>query len=325
MSTVRKPRLVVTLRLPDAALARIGRDFDALLPPDNGLDGSAAAAAVAAHHADALLFSARTRLDAATIARMSPALKIAATCSIGVDHIDLTAARARGLAVTSTPGISTDCVADFAFFLILAASRRAADYLRIMDEGWTRRFGYADLLGSSVAGKTLGIVGMGRIGRAVARRARGFDMRVLYTDRARLAPDLEQGAEFRPGLAELLPDCDILTLHAPGGPDSDRMLNAETLALLPRGAVLVNTARGGLVDEDALIDALASGRLGAAGLDVFRREPDFDRRLIGLPNVFLTPHMASATVESRTAQVFRALDNIAAVCAGRPALDPAWS
>jgi lactate dehydrogenase-like 2-hydroxyacid dehydrogenase len=150
-------------------------------------------------------------------------------------------------------------------------------------------------------------------------------MRILYTDVARAAPELEQGAEYVPSLRELLPRCELLSLHAPGGAATDKLMNAETIGMLPRGAVLVNAARGTLVDEDALIEALQSGQLFAAGLDVFRREPDFDTRLAELPNVFLMPHMGSATLETRNAMGNRALDNIAAVLAGRPAIDPLWS
>jgi hydroxypyruvate reductase len=175
-----------------------------------------------------------------------------------------------------------------------------------------------------VSGKTLGIVGLGRIGQAVAKRARGFGMTILYTDVRRLAPEAEQGARYFADLRGMLPHCDILTLHAPGGKETDSMINAETLALLPKGAVFVNAARGQLVDEDALIAALKSGHLFAAGLDVFRNEPDFDLRFASLPNVFLVPHMASATVETRSAMGNRALDNIAAVLSGKPAIDPLW-
>ena len=171
------------------------------------------------------------------------------------------------------------------------------------------------------SGRTLGIVGMGRIGQAVARRARGFDMRVLYHNRKRLPPDQEEGAEYVERLEALLPRSEILSLHLPGG-GAGTLMTREAFALLPRGAVFVNTARGSLVDEDALLEALQSGHLFAAGLDVFRREPDFDLRFAALPNVFLTPHVASATTETRNQMGFKALDNIAAVLAGRPAINP---
>ena len=182
-----------------------------------------------------------------------------------------------------------------------------------------------DMLGMQASNKTLGIVGFGRIGRAVARRARGFAMPVLYTDVRPVPAELAEGAEFVPSLQELLPRCQIVSLHAPGGTATDRLMNRETIALMPRGSVLVNAARGTLVDEDALIEALKSGHLFAAGLDVYRSEPDYDTRLAELPNAFLTPHVGSATVETRNAMGFRALDNVAAVLAGRPAIDALWS
>ncbi len=193
-----------------------------------------------------------------------------------------------------------------------------------MRSGWRRRIGQGDLLGIRVTGKTLGILGLGRIGRAMAKRAAGFDMTVLYHARHRLPPDLEQGARYFADLRAMLPHCDFLSLHAPATKETDRIINQQTLALLPRGAVLVNVARGGLVDEDALYQALHSGHLFAAGLDVFRTEPDYDLRFRDLPNVILSPHVGSASMETRNAMGFRALDNIAAVLAGRAAMDPLW-
>ncbi|MGH7212955.1 MAG: 2-hydroxyacid dehydrogenase, partial [Acetobacteraceae bacterium] len=283
------------------------------------------ARAAAAHRPEAILFVNTLPFDAALIARLPETVRIGATSSVGYDHIDVTAAKARGIAVTNTPGVLTECTADFAFMLLLAAARRAHEYDSIMRAGWRRRIGQGELLGISVTGKTLGILGMGRIGRAMARRARGFDMRVVYHARHRLPAEQEQGATYFPDLRTMLPSCDFLSLHAPATPETDRIVNAETLALLPRGAVLVNTARGGLVDEDALLAALTSGHLFAAGLDVFRAEPDFDLRFAARSNVILTPHVGSGSVETRNAMGFRALDNIAAVLTGRGPVDPLWT
>jgi lactate dehydrogenase-like 2-hydroxyacid dehydrogenase len=211
-----------------------------------------------------------------------------------------------------------------AFLLILAASRRAAECDQTMRKGWGNAFGMGECLGLSVSSKTLWILGMGRIGQAVAKRAREFGMTVLYSNRRRLAPNIEQGAEYCADFRAMLPRLDILSLHAPATADTQNIINMETLAQLPRGAIFVNTARGKLVDEDALIGALQSGQLFAAGLDVFRNEPHVGLRFATIPNVFLCPHMGSATVETRDAMEFRALDNIAAVCAGKPAIDPLW-
>lgn len=320
-----KARLVVARPVPQAVTERARTEFDAVVSDDRDMGADQVVQALADHRADGLFLSSNLKLNADLIARLPASVRVAATCSVGFDHIDVAAAKARGLVVTNTPEVLTDCTADLAFMLLLCATRRAWEYAQIMREGWGRSFGMREMLGVQASNKTIGIVGFGRIGRAVAQRARGFNMRVLYTDMARAAPELEQGAEFVPSLAALLPRCQIVSLHAPGGAATDRLMNRETIGLLPRGAVLVNAARGSLVDEDALIAALQSGQLFAAGLDVFRSEPGFDTRLAALPNVFLTPHMGSATVETRNAMGFRALDNIAAVLAGKPAIDPLWS
>ncbi len=320
-----KHRLVVARPVPPAVTDRARDEFDAVLSDSADMPRDAVIGALADHRAEALFFSSNLKLDADLIARLPPSVRVAATCSVGFDHIDVAAARARGLIVTNTPEVLTDCTADLAFMLLLCACRRAWEHTEVMRAGWRRSFGMREMLGVQASGKTIGIIGFGRIGRAMAQRARGFNMRVLYTDVARTAPGLEQGAEYVPTLRELLPRCQIVSLHAPGGAATDKLMNAETLGMLPRGAVLVNAARGTLVDEDALVDALQSGQLSAAGLDVFRKEPDFDVRLAALPNVFLTPHMGSATTETRNAMGFRALDNIEAVLAGNPAIDPLWS
>ncbi len=226
--------------------------------------------------------------------------------------------------MTNTPGVLDDCTADHAMMLLLAAARRGAEYDRIMRQGWRYRIGQGDLLGVRVSGKRVGILGMGRIGQAFARRARGFDMTVLYHGRTRLPPEQEQGARYFADFHAMLPHCDFLSIHAPGGAATERMIDARALSLLPDGAVLVNVARGSLIDEDALFEALTSGKLFAAGLDVFRSEPDYDLRFAALDNVVLSPHVGSASRETRDAMGFRALDNIAAVLAGQPALDPLW-
>lgn len=314
-----QPRVVVVSPVPDAVADRARAEFGAVLSQDRNLTAAELLRITNEQPIEAVLLTARLKLDAATAAALPDRIKIVATCSVGYDHIDLEACRARGLVVTNTPDVLTDATADLTFLLLLGACRRGSEYLEMMRSGWKERLGLNHMLGIQVSGKTLGIVGMGRIGRAVARRARGFGMRVLYHDVARLPIELEQGAEFHPELASMLPECQILTLHTPGGVGT--IMTAETIGLLPRGAVLVNAARGDLVDEEALISALESGQLYAAGLDVYRTEPGGNPRLNRLPNVFLTPHMASATVETRNAMGFRALDNIAAVLAGREPRD----
>jgi lactate dehydrogenase-like 2-hydroxyacid dehydrogenase len=316
-----KPRLIVAPGLPDAVFECLPDRFEAI-GGDRNMSVAEAITAVRDRTADALLVSHRHKMTADAILQLPDHVKILATVTVGYDHIDVPAAKARGLIVTNTPDVLTDCTADMAMLLMLAACRRAAEAEQLMRKGWRKSLGMGDFLGLRVTGKRLGIFGMGRIGQAMAKRARGFDMPILYSNRSRLSPDLEQGARYFADLKEMLPQCDILAIHAPASAATDKVINAETLALLPKGAVLVNTARGALVDEEALLAALQSGHLFAAGLDVFRSEPDFDRRFADLPNVFLTPHIGSATVETRNAMGFRALDNIAAVCSGAAAIDP---
>ncbi|HWX48245.1 MAG TPA: D-glycerate dehydrogenase [Roseomonas sp.] len=315
------PRIIVARRLTEAAADRARREFDAVLA-EADMNADQAIAAAIAHRAEALLIGSTVKLDAAAIAGLPDHVRLIANSSVGYDHMDAAAAKARGILVTNTPDVLTDCTADLAFMLLLAACRRAHEYDALMRAGWRKPLGLPDMLGVRPSGKTLGIVGMGRIGRAMAQRARGFGMRILYNNRNRLPPELEQGAEFCPDLEAMLPRCEILSLHLPGGPETGILMTAARFALLPRGAVFVNTARGSVVDEEALLDALKSGHLFAAGLDVFRKEPDYDTRFAELPNVFLTPHVASATRETRDAMGMRALDNIAAVAAGRAPIDP---
>jgi lactate dehydrogenase-like 2-hydroxyacid dehydrogenase len=315
-----QPRIVVVSPVPDAVAERAVREFEAVLSPERNMTPEELLASVSGGDAIRGIFlTSRLKLDAATVSRLPERVRIVATCSVGYDHIDIAACAAHGVIVTNTPEVLTDATADLTFMLLLCACRRASEYYALMKTGWRELHGMNHMLGVQVSGKTLGIVGMGRIGQAVAQRARGFGMRILYHDLRRLSPERERGAVFYPDLRQMLPSCDIVTLHTPGG--MGVLMNRDTISLLPRGAVLVNAARGDLVDEDALIEALQSGHLYAAGLDVFGSEPDYDLRLRDLPNVFLTPHMGSATVETRNAMGFRALDNIAAVLAGRAPLD----
>jgi len=311
-----KPRIVVCSPVPAAVAERMLTEFDAVMSGEGDFTVDEAIAKAAEHKADALVFTLRLKMGAEAIARLPQSVKVLSTYSVGYEHIDVAAAVARGLTVTNTPDVLTDANADMAMMLMLCACRRANEYSTMMRNGWRTRAGLAHMLGRQVTGRTLGIVGMGRIGQAVAQRARGFEMKILYHNRRRLSPELEQGATYFADLKEMLPHSEILSLHLPGGQGA--LINRETLGLLPPGAVLVNEARGDLVDEDALIEALQSGRLAAAGLDVFQSEPDYDLRLRDLPNVFLTPHMGSATLETRTAMGMLVLDNILNVLAGQP-------
>ena len=264
-----KPRLIVSRQMPTAVGERIRAEFDCPYPDGLDMDVPTALQMLRETNADALLLTSHLKLTAEVIAEIPSHVKIAATCSVGFDHIDVAAAKARGLPVTNTPEVLNECTADLAFMLILGACRRAHEYEAIMRKGWRTKYGLGDMLGLQVSGRTLGILGMGRIGRAVAQRARGFGMKILYCNKTRLPPELEQGATYYSDFRAMLPHSQILSLHAPGGATTNNIMNAETFALLPRGAVFVNASRGALVDEGALVAALESGHLFSAGLDVF--------------------------------------------------------
>lgn len=270
----------------------------------------------------ALLITFAHKITAEVINALPDSVKMIATCSVGTDHIDLAAAKAKGLLVSNTPDVLTECTADMALLLLLNASRRGREYQAVMDKGWGVRFGQSEMLGHSLRGKTLGILGMGRIGQAVAARARAFGMKIIYNNRKPLPASEAQGAEFYADFAQMLPHCDVLSLHAPGTPATKHIINQQSLALLPDGAMLINVARGSLVDENALIAALSAGKLFAVGLDVFEQEPVYNQLLKQFPNVCLTPHMGSATVETRTEMGLLCIDNIAAALAGKPLPTP---
>jgi len=321
-----KPRLVLACLMPTDVNIRAREEFDALIVNGKSdMTGAEVVHAATMHSADAIMFTNTLPLNQQTIGQLPASVRVGATSSVGFDHVDVAAAKQRGLIVTNTPGVLTECTADHAFMMLLAAARRAYEYDRIMRQGWRYRIGQGDLLGVRVTGKTLGILGMGRIGRAMAQRARGFDMKIAYHARNRLPSELECGAQYFTNFHGMLPHCEFLSVHAPAGPATDKMINSRALSLLPNGAVFINVSRGGLVDEDALLQALTSGKLFAAGLDVFRSEPDFDSRFANLDNVILSPHVGSASRETRNAMGFRALDNIAAVLGGKQPIDPLWS
>jgi glyoxylate reductase len=256
------------------------------------------------------------------VLELLPDLRLLANYAVGFDRVDVDACTRRGVAVTNTPGVLDHTTADLAFALLLATQRRLVEGDRLVRDGeWFG--GWQDVpLGTDVGGSTLGIVGLGRIGKAVARRARGFEMEILYAQRHRLAPEEERslGVEWRE-LDELLAEVDAVTLHVPLSLETTGLIDERRLALLRDGACLDNTARGEVVDEAALVRELVSGRL-RAGLDVFAHEPDVPEELHSLPNVVLTPHIGSATRETREAMTRVAVENVLAVAAGRPPLTP---
>lgn len=309
-------RLVVTRALPEPVIRRAAADYDArFLDFQAGFEPETLLSAIEA--AAAVLVTPADPIDQALIARLPASVRVIGTFSVGTDHIDLDAARARGLAVVNTPDVLSFATAEIALTLMLMAARRAGEGERVVRArawpGWKPDF----MLGTTLEGKTLGILGMGRIGRTLARMARGLSMQVLYHNRNRLHPDHEQGAFFHAGEAQFLAACDVLSIHLPGGAATRHWLNRERIAGLKPGAIVVNTGRGTTIDDDALIGALKSRRVAAAGLDVFPAEPAVPAGYLGLENVVLLPHLGSATIETRVAMGILALDGIDGVLAGR--------
>ncbi|MCH7888067.1 MAG: D-glycerate dehydrogenase [Proteobacteria bacterium] len=315
-----KPTVLVTRRLPQAVEDRLRRDYEPRLNPEDRFYSSDELIE-RAQGADALLPCHTEDLSAEVIARLPDSVRAIANFSVGVDHVDLEAAKARGIIVTNTPDVLSDATAEIAMMLMLGAARRASEGERLVRAGEWRTWSPTFMVGIQVTGKRLGIIGMGRVGLVVARRARGFDMEVHYQDVRRHAASLEAGAVYHETIEDLLPICDFLSIHCPAMPQTRHLINEKTIALLPDGAVVVNAARGTIVDDEALIAALRSGKLAAAGLDVYNNEPDINPAYRELTNTFLLPHIGSATRETRDAMGFRALDNLDAIRAGREPRD----
>ena len=305
------PSVVVTRELPDAVMDRMAALFDATLNrDDHAMDRGALTDAVAT--CDVLVPAVTDTVDAALIDAAGARLKLIANFGAGVNHIDLAAARRRGIIVTNTPGVLTEDTADMAMALVISVPRRLAEGEKLVRSGEWRGWSPGGMLGHRIGGKALGIVGMGRIGQAVARRARAFGLAIHYHNRHRLPAVLEGqlGATWHADLDAMLAAIDILSIHTPRNADSENLLDARRIALLRPHVYLINTSRGGIVDEDAMVDALENGRLAGAGLDVWRHEPAIDPRLLALPNVVMTPHMGSATYEGRVASGERVIQNI---------------
>jgi glyoxylate reductase len=301
-------RVLVTRRLPDGSLDPLaGHDIVGPNPADRPFTHDELCAA--ARRCEAIVCVLTDRIDAAVLE--GPGLRVVANVAVGYDNVDVRAAHDRGIIVCNTPGVLDETTADLAFALILAASRSLSDAERDLRGGRWHGWGITQYLGHDVHGATLGIVGFGRIGRAVARRAEGFGMHVLH--HARHDTHVEG---YTADLDALLRDADIVSLHVPGGADTHHLIDARRLALMKPSAVLVNTARGTVVDEDALADALDAGRLFAAGIDVYEREPEIAPALLRAPRTVLLPHIGSASFQTRTRMATMATTAVATVLAG---------
>ena len=318
-----QPVVVVTRRLPNAVEEAVRREFDARLNrEDRPL--SAAELQEALRTADALLPTVTDKLNADVLSAEPLRAKMIANFGVGFNNIDVEAAKARGISVSNTPDVLTDATADIAMTLMLMIARRTGEGERhVRSSHWTG-WRPTHMLGRMVSGKTLGLIGMGRIARAVARRAHhGFGMRVLYTDPYPPPPDVAAalGAEQRATIEEVLAQSDFVSLHCPATPETRHLMNSVRLAKMKPSAYLINTARGDVVDEAALVEALKKGWIAGAGLDVFEKEPQIAPALVAMENVVMLPHLGSATEETRVAMGMRALENLRLFFSGAPLRD----
>ncbi|MEU6646482.1 D-glycerate dehydrogenase [Saccharomonospora sp. NPDC046836] len=320
--TENRPRIVVTRKIAEPALAVLREVGDVWFPePDRALSPGELHTAIAG--ADAIVSTLHDRVDAAFADAAGPQVKVIATVAVGYDNADVAALTDRGIVFTNTPGVLTDATADLAFGLLLVVTRRLGEGERLLRARTPWSFNLGFMLGSGLQGKTLGIVGLGQIGQAVARRALAFGMDIAYSGRRRVPGEVENAlqARYLP-FEELLHTADVLSLHCPLTPETRHLIDATALASMKPSAFLINTTRGPVVDEAALADALADGVIAGAGLDVFEKEPEVHPRLLELDNVALAPHLGSATVETRTAMAMLAARNVAAVLTGGDPLTP---
>ncbi len=310
-----RPRVLATRALPANVEERLARDFDATLNSADTVMTRDELMRKAADQ-DALVVTSLDKFGRDFVGTLPPRVRMVATVSVGYDHIDIAAAKTHGVAVTNTPGVLTEATADIALLLLLGAARGASWGDRMVRENRWEAPSINAPLGLDFAGRRLGILGMGRIGQATAKRASAFGMELHYHSRSKVAAEVEFGARFHARFEDMLPFCDFISIHCASTPETRGMISERTISMLPRGAIVVNTARGDIVDDGALIAALTDGRLAAAGLDVFRNEPDIDPRYRSLDNVFLLPHLGSATPATRSAMGMRAVDNIASFFRG---------
>jgi len=316
IARVDRPRIAVTRLLPGGAIDRLRAAGDVTVHAEDRAPTRDELLALV-RDADGLLCLLTERVDA-VLFDAAPRLRVVSNYAVGVDNVDVAEATRRGVLVTNTPGVLTETTADLTWALLLAACRRLGEGERLMRAGQWQGWAPLQLLGSDVYGKTLGIVGLGRIGQAVARRASGFGMTVLHHTRRPVDPTVERALGARSvGLDELLRTADIVSLHVPSTPDTRHLMNRERLRLMKRSAYLINTTRGAVVDEAALVEALREGTIAGAALDVYEREPLLAPGLAELSNVVLAPHLGSATIEARTAMADLAAANLLAALAGR--------
>jgi lactate dehydrogenase-like 2-hydroxyacid dehydrogenase len=316
---MKRPRVLITRLLPEAVQTQLRERYNVTdNPEDLPLDRGTLARAL--REFDALVPTITDRFDTELLQTAQCRTRVIANFGAGIEHIDLEAARRAGIVVTNTPGALTEATAEIALLLMIMAARRAGEGERLLRAGRWSGWAPTQLLGQDLRGKTLGLVGFGRIARETARRARALlDVRVAYHSRSRASADDESvlGATYQDSLPALLAESDIVSLHCPGGAATRHLLNEQSIACMRRTAILINTARGSVIDERALADALSRGVIAAAGLDVYGGEPGIHPALLELENVVLLPHLGSATLQTRTAMGLRAADNLDAFFSGK--------
>ena len=313
-----RPLVIVTRRLPEGIEARMRDLFDARLNvSDTPMDATQLTAAVKS--AEILVPTVTDRVGAEIIEAAGPQLKLIANFGVGFNHIDVKAARARGIAVTNTPGVLTDATADITMTLLLAVTRRAVEGSDVLRSGKFAGWNPTWMMGVGLRGRTLGIVGMGRIGEAVAHRSRAFGMKIHYHNRKRVSADIERKMEatYWPDLDRMIPEMDIVSINCPSTPETYHLMSAERIARMRKSAYLINSARGDIVDEAALADALEKGAIAGAGLDVFEKEPKVEPKLLAQKNAVLFPHLGSSTIEARTGMGEKVIANILAFTGGQ--------
>ena len=317
-----KPKILVTRKMTDEAEKKLSENFEATFNKNDDPIPYEELIKLANQY-DGMAVSGWDKIDENFFNNMKGKLKIIATFSVGYDHIDIKAAKEKNIIITNTPNVLNDAVAEITLLLMLSTCRKAYEGINLVKSGrWKDvKVDFVNfVMGQSLTGKTLGIIGMGRIGRIVAKRAKGFGMKIIYYNRKKLSNDLEDGAIYYESVNSMMPDCDFVSIHTPATTETKNILNSKSINLLPKHAIVINTSRGSTVDDEALIEALQKNKIYAAGLDVFANEPHVDERYLKLDNCFVLPHIGSSNYETRDAMAMLAVKNIQAYFNNKPLL-----
>ena len=317
-----KPKILVTKKMTDEAEKKFAENFEVTFNKNDDPIPYEELIKLANQY-DGMAVSGWDKIDENFFNNMNGSLKIIATFSVGYDHIDIKSAKEKNIIITNTPNVLNDAVAEITLLLMLATCRKAYEGISLVKSGkWKDvKVDFVNfVMGQSLTGKTLGIIGMGRIGRIVAKRAKGFGMKIIYCNRNKLSNEIEDGAKYYESVNSMMPDCDFVSIHTPATKETKNILNNAAIELLPKHAIVINTSRGSTVDDEALIKALQNNKIYAAGLDVFINEPNVDEKYLKLDNCFLLPHIGSSNYETRDAMAMMAVDNIYAYFYNKPLL-----